>query len=88
MLIANPYLMFLGDAHDQLAAKTADGIAYWRPEWCVGQFRLPGCVADVGLEDISLEEAQARGAKTMVLGVVNLFGVEGVAEAAAATLVN
>ncbi len=72
--LAKPYLMFLGDAKDQLAAKTADGIAYWRPEWCVGQFRLPGCVADVGLEDITIEEAQARGAKTMVLGVVNSGG--------------
>ena len=38
-----PYLLFLGDAADQLAAKTATGIADWRPEWCVGQFRLPGC---------------------------------------------
>ena len=25
--IANPYLMFLGDAPDQLAAKTANGVA-------------------------------------------------------------
>ena len=41
--LAQPYLLFLGDAHDELAAKTARGIAHWRPEWCVGQWRLPGC---------------------------------------------
>ena len=72
--LGKPYLLFLGDAHDQLAAKTANGIADWRPEWCVGQFRLPGCVADVGLEDVTIEEARARGAETMVLGVVNSGG--------------
>ena len=38
-----PYLLFLGDVGDQLAAKTAHGILEWRPEWCLGQLRLPGC---------------------------------------------
>ena len=46
MQIKTPYLLFLGDAHDQLAAKTAQGIAYWRPEWCIGQLRLPGKNSD------------------------------------------
>ena len=41
--IQHPYLMFLGDAPDQLAAKTAQGIVHWRPEWCAGQLRLDGC---------------------------------------------
>ena len=40
MDIAKPYLLFLGDVHDQLAAKTAQGIVDWRPEWCVGQRRF------------------------------------------------
>ena len=69
-----PYLLFLGDAPDQLAAKTATGIADWRPDWCVGQFRLPGCAADTNLEDISIAEAAARGAGTLVIGVVNSGG--------------
>jgi uncharacterized NAD-dependent epimerase/dehydratase family protein len=72
--IANPYLMFLGDAPDQLAAKTANGVAKWRPEWCVGQLRLPGCNADVGLKDMTLEEGVAAGAKTLILGVANQGG--------------
>jgi hypothetical protein len=36
MQIETPYLMFLGDVPDSLAAKTAYGIKDWRPEWCVG----------------------------------------------------
>ncbi len=43
MPIEHPYLLFLGDAADQLAAKTAQGIAHWRPEWRPEQLRLPGC---------------------------------------------
>ncbi|WP_207485990.1 N-acetyltransferase DgcN [Arenibaculum pallidiluteum] len=74
MSIAHPYLLFLGDAPDQLAAKVADGIARWRPDWCLGQLRLPGCKADVGLPDTTLDEAVARGARTLVIGVANRGG--------------
>ena len=74
MTIANPYLMFLGDAPDQLAAKTANGVAKWRPERCVGQLRLEGCQADIGLKDMTLDEAVAAGAKTLIVGVANQGG--------------
>jgi len=73
-MIETPYLLFLGDAPDQLAAKVAQGIKDWRPENAVGQFRLPGCGADVGLKDLNLAEAQAAGAKTLVIGVANRGG--------------
>lgn len=69
-----PYLLFLGDVPDQLAAKTADGIAYWRPDWCVGQLRLPGCKADSGLPDVTVAEAAAKGAKTLIVAVANSGG--------------
>jgi uncharacterized NAD-dependent epimerase/dehydratase family protein len=75
MEITPPYLLFLGDARDTLAAKTARGIAEWRPEICLGQLRLPGCVADAGLPDLTLREAVDRGARTLVIGVVNSGGV-------------
>lgn len=67
--------MFLGDAPDQLAAKVADGVAKWRPEWCLAQFRLDGCKADLGLQDMTMEEAAAAGLKTVVIGVANRGGV-------------
>lgn len=74
MDIRQPYLMFLGDAPDQLAAKTAKGVAHWRPDWCVGQLRLEGCKADLGLPDMTLEEAAEKGVKTLVIGVANRGG--------------
>lgn len=75
MEIARPYLLFLGDVHDALAAKTALGIVDWRPEWCLGQLRLPGCAADAKIPDMTIEAAVAAGVKTMVVGVVNAGGV-------------
>ncbi|MEQ8292658.1 MAG: N-acetyltransferase DgcN [Roseovarius sp.] len=74
-MIETPYLLFLGDAPDMLAAKVAIGIRDWRPEHAVGQFRLEGCGADLGLTDMTLDEAKAAGAKTLVIGVANRGGV-------------
>ncbi|QFT62290.1 N-acetyltransferase DgcN [Roseivivax sp. THAF30] len=74
-MIETPYLLFLGDAPDPLAAKVAQGIKDWRPDNCVGQMRLEGCNADMGLEDMTLAEAKAAGAKTLVIGVANRGGV-------------
>lgn len=75
MQISPPYLMFLGDVPDQLAAKTAHGIVDWRREWCLGQLRLPGCGADLGLPEITVAEAARQGAKTLIVGVANAGGV-------------
>lgn len=75
MQISHPYLLFLGNAPDELAAKTARGIAIWRPEWCLGQLRFPDCKADLGLEDLDLMRAREKGAKTLVLGTANPGGV-------------
>lgn len=74
-MIETPYLLFLGDAPDPLAAKVAQGIKDWRPENAVGQFRMEGCKADMGLPDMDLETAKAAGAKTLVIGVANRGGV-------------
>jgi uncharacterized NAD-dependent epimerase/dehydratase family protein len=75
MLVSAPYLMFLGDVGDQLAAKTAHGIVDWRREWCLGQMRLPGCKADLSIPDMSIAEAASQGAKTLIVGVANAGGV-------------
>ena len=57
--------MFLGDAPDQLAAKTASGIVHWRRDWCIGQLRLPGCDADLGLPEMTIDAATSAGCRTM-----------------------
>lgn len=75
MNIQAPYLLFLGDAADPLAAKVAQGICDWRPGSAIGQFRMPGCHADLGLQDMTIEQAVAAGAKTLVIGVANRGGV-------------
>ncbi len=74
-MIETPYLLFLGDAPDQLAAKVAQGIKDWRPEFAIGQFRMEGCKANLGLPDMTLAEARAVGCKTLVIGVANRGGV-------------
>ena len=74
-MIETPYLLFLGDAPDPLAAKVAQGIKDWRPDFALGQFRMEGCNADMGLPDMSLAEARAAGCKTLVIGVANRGGV-------------
>ena len=75
MNIIQPYVLFLGDAADQLAAKVAQGIKDWRPGLSVGQIVLPNCNADMGLQNMSVKEAVAAGAKTLVIGVANRGGV-------------
>jgi uncharacterized NAD-dependent epimerase/dehydratase family protein len=72
--IAKPYLLFLGDERDRVYAKTAAGLAQWDGENCVGQLRLSADTVDVGLEDLTLDEARIRGAKTVVLGIVVIGG--------------
>ena len=74
-MIPTPYLLFLGDAPDALAAKVAIGIREWRPDQAVGQLRLPGCGVDLGLDDLTLADAWERGARTVVVGVANRGGV-------------
>lgn len=74
-MIEHPYLLFLGDAPDPLAAKVAQGIRDWRPDAAIGQYRMAGCNADMKLPDMNIAEAAAAGAKTLVVGVANRGGV-------------
>ena len=75
MHIKTPYLLFLGDARDALAAKTGQGIVDWRPDAVAGQMRLPRCGADLGVCELTIAEAARAGARTFVIGAVNPGGV-------------
>ncbi|MEO8746172.1 MAG: N-acetyltransferase DgcN [Rhodanobacter sp.] len=70
-----PYLLYLGSAADDLAIKTARGVAYWRPDWCLGQYRRPDCTPTLGLPELGMAEAMALGANTMMVGTANAGGV-------------
>ena len=70
-----PFLLYVGDARDELAGKTARGLATFRPEWCVGQFRGPGCNTHLDLPVMDFAQARAAGANTMIVGVANAGGL-------------
>ncbi len=74
-MLKRPYLLFVGDASDLLAAKSAAGVWQWRRELCVGQVRLAGCSAELSLPVMSVEEGAAAGARTLIIGVANAGGV-------------
>ena len=74
-MIPKPYLLFLGDAKDDLAIKTAAGINYWKPECCIGQLSFSAAKATLNLPELTVEKAVQSGAKTLVIGVVNAGGV-------------
>lgn len=67
--LKSPYLLFMGDVPDDHHAKTGHGIAYWRPEKCAGQMRLPDCPVDVGLPEMDVAAAKAAGVGTAIIGV-------------------
>ena len=74
-MLNRPYLLFVGNAADQLAAKTALGVLQWRRDWCLGQMRLPGCQARLDLPELTPEAAAAQGAQTLIVGVANAGGI-------------
>lgn len=67
--IRKPYLLLLGDVENPRNAKTAFGLRDWTPEACVGQLRFHSQVVDLGLPDMSPEQAFAAGARTLVIGI-------------------
>ena len=64
-----PYLLFLGDIMEPGFAKTAFGLRDWAGERCVGELRLPAATVSAGLPLLSCEQAVARGASALVIGV-------------------
>jgi uncharacterized NAD-dependent epimerase/dehydratase family protein len=75
MHIVSPYLLFIGDATDQLSIKMARGAADWRPELCIGEFSVSGCTVTTGIEKMTIEQAATKGAKSFILGFANSGGV-------------
>lgn len=66
--LAAPYLIFLGDETLAAYGKTGAGIAYWRPELCIGQLNLEAGTIDIGLPKMTMQKASQSGAKTLVIG--------------------
>lgn len=69
MNIHYPCLVFVGDAEERKQVKTAFGLKEWRPERCVGQYRMTDTTIDLGLCDMTIAEGIEAGAKTFLIGV-------------------
>ncbi|MEH6676908.1 N-acetyltransferase DgcN [Phenylobacterium sp.] len=76
-MIPPPYLLYLGDSQNELSVKTSRGVAYWRPEWSLGEHRGSECTVTLNLPHLDFAEAAAKGAKTLIIGVANAGGVLG-----------
>jgi uncharacterized NAD-dependent epimerase/dehydratase family protein len=73
-MIPGPFLLYLGHSADALGVKTSRGVAAFRREDCVGEFRHDDCPLSLGLPRMSMEEAAAAGARTLILGIAGAGG--------------
>lgn len=67
--IAKPYVIFMGDVADPASAKTGFGLRDWCAEDVIGQIRTAPGAVDLGLRDVTVEEAVAAGARSLVVGI-------------------
>jgi uncharacterized NAD-dependent epimerase/dehydratase family protein len=86
-MIPAPYLLYLGHSRDFIGIKTSRGLATFRRDDCVGEFRHDDCPLSLDLPRLGMAEGRTAGAKTLVLGIANSGGTLGedlVADAIAA----
>ncbi|MCP3733445.1 DUF1611 domain-containing protein [Sphingomonas sp. RP10(2022)] len=76
-MIPAPYLLYLGHSDDEIGIKTSRGLATFRAGDCVGELRHDDCPLSLGLPRLTIEQAVASGARTLVLGIANAGGVLG-----------
>ena len=76
-MIATPYLLYLGHSNDEIGIKTSRGLAVFRPDICVGEFRHDDCGLTLGLPRMDFAAARVAGARTLVLGIANAGGTLG-----------
>lgn len=72
--IKAPYLIFVGGETEITYAKTGAGLVQWRPELCLGQIRLAGGTVDLGVPDMTLDEAVSAGIRSLVVGTAAVGG--------------
>jgi len=73
-MIPAPFLLYLGHSRDPVGIKTSRGLATFRREDCIGEFRHDDCPLTLGLPRLGMVEAAAAGARTLVLGIANSGG--------------
>jgi uncharacterized NAD-dependent epimerase/dehydratase family protein len=76
-MIPGPFLLYLGHSTDEVGIKTSRGLATFRRDDCVGEWRHDDCPLTLGLPRMGVAEARAAGARTLVLGIANAGGTMG-----------
>lgn len=74
MTIPAPYLLYLGHSDDEMGLKTSRGLATFRREDCVGEWRHDDCPYSFGLPRMDAGAGRMAGARTLVLGIANPGG--------------
>jgi uncharacterized NAD-dependent epimerase/dehydratase family protein len=72
--IRPPYLILIGAEDDPTYAKTGMGIVDWRPDRVAGQLRFPSCTVDLGVPDLTVDEAAEAGVGSLIIGVAPVGG--------------
>lgn len=73
-MIPAPYLLYLGSTADPLSIKTSRGVALFRAEDCVGEFRHDASPQTLGLPRMTMAQGAAAGARTLILGIAGAGG--------------
>lgn len=73
-MIPSPYLLYLGHSQDPADIKTSRGLAVFRRDDCVAEFRHDDCPLTLDLPRMTIAEAAAAGANTLVLGIAAAGG--------------
>jgi len=74
MMIVPPFLLYIGSATNPLDIKTSRGVAVFRPQDCVAEYRTDASNLTLGLPRVAIAEAVAAGARTMILGIAAAGG--------------
>ena len=62
-MIETPYLLYLGHSSDPADIKTSRGLAVFRPDICVGEYRHDDCPLTLDLPRMDFAAAHAAGAR-------------------------
>lgn len=73
-MIPGPFLLYLGHSDDAVGIKTSRGVAAFRPDECVGEWRHDDCPLTLGLPRMDAVQGRAAGANTLILGIANAGG--------------
>lgn len=73
-MIPGPYLLYLGHCADAMSIKTSRGLAEFRRDECVGEFRHDDCPLTLDLPRLTMVGGAEAGARTLVLGIAGAGG--------------